>query len=918
MKEEDFTSWLNDDEPDTENPTNPTHEEPTPTPDFIQLPDEEYNHGALMRAMTAYHEMGLSLMWGRAKDDDGGEAKSPLRKTWKELKDKRLSLQQLFNTLANPDYEKSSLAPIIICGKASGNLIVIDIDIKHWPGIDAVYFAAIQDLLPDIWPLLRIHQTPSKGWHIFYRTETFIVLPKANPKLAWSKDSAEAGIESRTHGGYVLAPPGMGYTVFRDVPIPTVSEEVHNNLFNLAKGLNERAEVKEFKPKAKEASNFNESHSTSPWDDYNQSWQGAKLLESKGWTIYKENDSFVHYTRPGKDKGLSASFIKKARLFYNFSSSADLPTNETLSPAWIRNLLDFNGDTDKTTFALLNEGFGTRRELSEQNAIKKAVISGKKLPPGFTPEAIEKLKAEQNKHKEKYPHGVFWEYNEEKSLYTINPQLLLEFCHTIGLRLYRGEPCRIDKPFIHKLKEEKKVNGNTDVSKELFKWIEKENIPETKGDFINIANAFHAYWEKHGEYIVRNLSQVDENELLTSDEDTTYKVFLNGIVTITKDEITRAAIEKQSLKLIWADSVIQRDFNYIGEDMRQRTMFVDFVNKAIKNEIKYVKQVFGYLSCDFKGEGEGNLILLMEARDPKKGGGSGKGFTMKKGIGLMTSVLETLGEIVKEKESSELFQNWSGQKVVHFSDLPKFCDISKLKGPATDDSQLKRLYKDLINVPDSEMPKIVGSLNWGIDVESDGGIKGRVKILSYSDYFSRKEKTIEDEYGGKCPKIWDKGNREGCNDWDGYYSFMMECIQEYLKSGRKMEDVEDVDMWLKNFDVRFSEGQDYLREAIEDIYEGWSMKEAGEITSKYLEMWYEESGVGKTSRRKLSIKGIHQALREYGEKTGKYEYSNEKTNKLGRHSVVRIVERKEEGKEDEGWDKVQVDPEEDDGEKVPF
>lgn len=91
----------------------------------------------------------------------------------------------------------------LACGRASG-FTVLDIDPKAG-GMDTVraFKATKRELVPTI-----TVRTPSGGWHLYYMYE---------PLLLNSKSKLGPGIDVRTTGGYVVAPPsvldgGKGYS----------------------------------------------------------------------------------------------------------------------------------------------------------------------------------------------------------------------------------------------------------------------------------------------------------------------------------------------------------------------------------------------------------------------------------------------------------------------------------------------------------------------------------------------------------------------------------------------------------------------------------------------------------------------------------------------------------------------------------
>jgi hypothetical protein len=84
---------------------------------------------------------------------------------WKKYQSEIISKEALWYEMDK--FNTTAIA--MVCGAVSGNLEIIDIDCKHWAGIDGRLFSDIKQIYPDLWYRLRIHRTPSGGYHILYR-----------------------------------------------------------------------------------------------------------------------------------------------------------------------------------------------------------------------------------------------------------------------------------------------------------------------------------------------------------------------------------------------------------------------------------------------------------------------------------------------------------------------------------------------------------------------------------------------------------------------------------------------------------------------------------------------------------------------------------------------------------------------------
>ncbi|HPI20709.1 MAG TPA: VapE family protein [Candidatus Kapabacteria bacterium] len=253
---------------------------------------------------------------------------------WKEFQNRILTEQEIH------DYFRNDI-PLrigVVCGKISGNLEVIDIDNKLENAKD--YFSKFinNQYSSPILDKCIIEETPSGGYHIFYRCDKI----EGNQKLALMKkeDKYEAVFETRGEGGYALCAPTFGYNLtHKDFSaIPTISENEREILLSLARSYDEREQ--NYKPPI-------ESKNTkpdSPWSKYNESERAIEeikqLLIQAGWKQNGGNNKEEFWLRPGKDAGVSASL--RGNSFRVFSTNAELfETEKSYKPASVYALLKY-------------------------------------------------------------------------------------------------------------------------------------------------------------------------------------------------------------------------------------------------------------------------------------------------------------------------------------------------------------------------------------------------------------------------------------------------------------------------------------------------------------------------------------------------------------------------------------------------
>lgn len=244
----------------------------------------------------------------------------------------------------------------IICGAISGGLEVIDVDTKHdttgslWDELRGL----IEDNLPELYSKLVIAQTKSGGYHIYYRCSSIAGNLKLSTKL-----NREVLVETRGEGGYVVAPPTLGYKYIQGEPdnIPTITPEDREILFSISKSFNELEEIKP-KVNTTTSTTYN-STGLSTFEDYNQRGDVVGLLESKGWRVVNQQGQRINLLRPGStDSKTSGNFHTGLRVFRVFSSSTEFNPDKGYSPFQVFSLLECNEDNKLTYRRLLELGYG--------------------------------------------------------------------------------------------------------------------------------------------------------------------------------------------------------------------------------------------------------------------------------------------------------------------------------------------------------------------------------------------------------------------------------------------------------------------------------------------------------------------------------------------------------------------------------
>jgi hypothetical protein len=250
----------------------------------------------------------------------------------------------------------------ILGGRVSGNLEILDFDA---PEILKPWEALVHAHDPDLLSYLPLVQTPSGGWHVYYRAPEIA----GNQKLAvvpmpGKSRRVKTLIETRGEGGYALAPPSAGYVLKRDALIrtPTLTAEDREVLLSAARTFDKRPDRPEIEtPSRRLRLARGPSLGVLPGEDFNRRGDVRTLLHRHGWRLARSDGRQEYWRRPGKRRSWSATLLDDSdrRWFYNFSANAPgLDPDEAYTPFGLYATLEHGGDFSAAAKVLKREGYG--------------------------------------------------------------------------------------------------------------------------------------------------------------------------------------------------------------------------------------------------------------------------------------------------------------------------------------------------------------------------------------------------------------------------------------------------------------------------------------------------------------------------------------------------------------------------------
>lgn len=792
---------------------------------------------AVWPEITKLIEDGFSIIPVRDKPEGDKAAKSPYP-YWKKYQTKVISKGELWEQM-----EKfGTTAVACIGGRISGNLETIDIDVKWYPGIDAKLFSAIKQLYPDIWDKLRLHRSPSGGFHIPYRI--IDQNPPGNQKLARRATTPDdnttqksvAFIETRGEGGIILVPPSLGYSIYKAQPIPLLTWTERCSLISLCCSFNELVKTEITKSPTRKESEY---YSLNPFDHFDGSHAGSEVLLEFGWKRNGSNSEFEWWNRPeSKSKERHATYIKKKKVFWFWTTNTDFEQARCYSPSRVLADFKFDNDFKKTYKELVSRGFGKIRESKEESLVKRV----KELPANASVEAKQKHEQISKERSEAHPYGVFWEVSPEGDRITVDREALYAVAKGLGLYSYKGSVYRLSNGFLRLIEERE------------FQDIIKDYINESDPVLRqNILNTYEHFLQVAGNFTMTRLQLLDESLIIRDTAFASYKFFSDCWIKITKTQVQKF-LYSELPGYTFEDKYINRPFivNPGGK-------YEDYLNKCVDFEKMrdHVLKVLGYLAHDYKDETTAYIIVMTEqCPDPRHGGGSGKNLfgNLLKNI---TTVATRPGEQIKYDE--KFFQTWNGERIFIISDAPKDFKFLFLKEVTSGNAVLKKLWKNEQEISVNLLPKIIVNTNYSYEI-TDGGLKRRIIPLEFTDFFTRSG-GVKRHYGGtKFPDDWSE------DDWAGYNHIIISGIQEWLKTDLFLEaPALTYGGWRKQMEQTFGHG------AMEFIYDNWNLwVDNGFITNtdfkKQLQDYFEDKGVNKIYWPSMSK--VNKAIEEYGIRMG--------------------------------------------------
>lgn len=296
--------------------------------------------------------------------------------------------------------------------------------------------------------------------------------------------------------------------------------------------------------------------------------------------------------------------------------------------------------------------------------------------------------------------------------------------------------------------------------------------------FKNSNSIFNAVWLQH--------LKVHDEPIIKDTATEMFFYFKNCFVTVSKDGVKTESWSDKKDFCIWDTQIIQHDFCFV-EDYTTSHFYQFLQNVTDHDADRYLTMVsgIGYLLHHHFRESEGQAVIfydesITDNKTPQ--GGSGKGLIVN-AIKQVRNVTKVDGKSLDSGNRFKYELITPSTQLVWLDDVKNDFNFSMLHTNLTDGWTIERKFLSQFIIEPQDSPKTVICSN---SIIKGGGSTNRRRqfIIELSDFYSQQiirgdEKPIEDTHG--C--IFFSKAAWQADEWDKFFSLMMDCAYQYLNNG---------------------------------------------------------------------------------------------------------------------------------------
>jgi hypothetical protein len=623
----------------------------------------------------------------------------------------------------------------IICGQTSGNLEVIDVDVKY--DITGKLRETLLNMLPD--ELSYVVETPSGGLHIYYRLLDMPVPGNHHiarrPTTEEEKDAdLKAGkklsrcktiIETRGEGGFVVAPPSKGYRILDDRDrIPSITVEDRELVMSICQAFNTYTEEPIIKKDASIEPRTYSGDGESPWRVYNR--EGREHLINEflkfGFKVPFEHNGKTFLRHPHATSKTSGNINNQDVYFFSPNVPGFNPNEGYCFARAYAALHDINTSDDKQWKKMYDDfraaGFGNRfipepKGKSVNSSLKKNKESSdvKEESRGDTDDPL---------------YGITW----LKKHVFLTPSVVSsnKFAHVLvdnNNVCYYFESISTGKP-----------------SEPLRQKIAKiQDVDE---------------WPKFSN---EGLDLFDESWIQRDTETECYLYYQNGTVRVTANEVDFR--NGKDRPMIWASLVLPRDYKHSDEVHE-----ISIIAQNATVNYKSLQIGLGFLLHRHWRRNAAKIVWSVDHKPASKNDG-------RRGKDLLTTLVSLCRKwtAVKWKPGHNFWTSsiQPDTTIVHFEDVDNKLSIDEeMKRTITGDLNIEHKGSNILTRKFNDKPKFSASSQRMPFDYMDNSIRGRIWLIEFTDYLQKNPPKNVLVYDDK--------------DLSSFDAWMIDCIQTYFKN----------------------------------------------------------------------------------------------------------------------------------------
>lgn len=270
--------------------------------------------------------------------------------------------------------------------------------------------------------------------------------------------------------------------------------------------------------------------------------------------------------------------------------------------------------------------------------------------------------------------------------------------------------------------------------------------------------------------------------------DSGYFYFANTIIKVTKNGI-EAKDYSYLDSPIWRTQITPRQFTYIDENSNCdfgrfitatcSTNDSNSIGTTDEARLKSVRTALGYLLHNYNDPSYPVAVAFTEENTSGKATGRTGKSLMWQALNHVVKVVQIDGKNLKFDNDFALQELKYNPQIIAFDDTTYNFKFDRLFNYLTAGYKWQGKFKDIVSINFADNPKTMITTNFTIPTVEES-YRGRLAIIELNNFFCTKF-TPADLLGRMMfGEEWDD------NEWNLFYSYLIDCVVEYLKNDARI------------------------------------------------------------------------------------------------------------------------------------